>query len=74
MEGSPLSVLVATTLDITLAVTVVRNDFLVAKALNAEAIMGLDFLESVINASQGVIHLKEYSKLNAITHRDAYPL
>ena len=61
VEGSPLSVLGATKLDITLAGTVVSGDFLVAKALSAEAIMGLDFLESqgcVINTGQSVIHLK----------------
>ena len=61
VEGSPLSVLGATSLNITLAGTVVSGDFLVAKALSAEAIMGLDFLESqgcVINTGQSVIHLK----------------
>ena len=61
VEGSPLSVLRATTLDVTLAGTVVSGDFLVAKALSAEAIMGLDFLEGqgcVINTGQGVIHMK----------------
>ena len=61
VEGSPLSVLGATTLDVTLAGTVVSGDFLVAKALSAEAIMGLDFLEGqgcVINTGQGVIHMK----------------
>ena len=61
VEGSPLSVLGATTLDVTLAGTVVSGDFLVAKALSAEDIMGLDFLEGqgcVINTGQGVIHMK----------------
>ena len=61
VEGSPLSVLGATSLNITLAGTVVSGDFLVARALSAEAIMGLDFLESqgcVINTGQSVIHLK----------------
>jgi len=58
VEGSPLSVLGA---NITLAGTVVSGDFLVAQALSAEAIMGLDFLEiqgCVINTGQSVIHLK----------------
>jgi len=62
VEGSPLSVLGATKLDITSAGTVVSGDFLAAKALSAEAIMGLDLLESqgcVINTGQSVIHLKE---------------
>ena len=39
----------------------VSGDFLVAKALSAEAIMGLGFLKSqgcVINTGQSVIHLK----------------
>jgi len=44
VEGSLLSVLGAATLDITLAGTVVSRDFLVAKVLSAEDIMGLDFL------------------------------
>ena len=61
VEGSPLSVRGATTLDITLAGIVVRSDFLVAKTLSAKAIMGLDFLENngcIINTGQRVMHLK----------------
>ena len=61
VEASPLSVVGATKLNITLAGTVVSGDFLVAKALSVEAIMGLDFLESqgcVINTGKSVIHLK----------------
>jgi len=61
VEGSPLSVQGVTTLDITLAGIVVRSDILVANTLSAEAIMGLDFLESngcVINTGHSVMHLK----------------
>ena len=56
-----MSVVGATKLNVTLAGTVVSGDFLVAMALSAEAIMGLDFLESqgcVINTGKSVIHLK----------------
>ena len=55
-----MSVWGATTLDITLAGIVVRSDFLVAKTLSANAIMGLDFLENgcTINTGQHVMHLK----------------
>jgi len=62
VEGSPIPILgVAQNLRINFAGIKVSGDFIVANALNSEAILGLDFLEHnqcCINTEQKVLHLK----------------
>jgi len=62
VEGSAIPVLgVAQNLIINFAGVEVRRDFIVASALNSDAILGLDFLENnqcCVNTEQKVLHLK----------------
>ena len=47
VEGSPITIYGAAAIDITLADEVFRGDILVACGLSTQAILGLDFLQSV---------------------------
>ncbi len=58
MEGSPLHIHGVAEITIALAGRAVRGDFIVADSLQAQAILGLDFLERngcVINTNQKVL-------------------
>ena len=62
IEGSAIPILgVAQSLSINFTCIEVSGDFIIASALNSEAILGLDFLERnqcCINTEQKVLHLK----------------
>ena len=60
VEGSPIVVQGVATIDIILPGQVVSTDILVARGLNMQAILGLDFLEKhqcVINTEQRILHM-----------------
>ena len=61
VEGSTIKLLGTVSVTITLAGLSVGGDFLVAEALNTEAILGLDFLEQyrcTINTRHRILHLQ----------------
>ena len=60
VEGSVIQVEGVATLDLCFSGVMVKGEFIVAKSLNTEAILGLDFLEQnqcVINTKQRVLHI-----------------
>lgn len=60
VEGSKIATLGVATLDVSFAGVMVTGDFIVAKSLHTEAILGLDFLENngcIINTEQHVLNL-----------------
>ena len=60
VEGSAIAILGVATLETLFASIIVTGDFIVAKTLSTEAIIGLDFLEQnhcTINTEQKVLHL-----------------
>ena len=61
VEGTPIPVVGVADVEVSFSGVNVWAEFIVAKALSADAILGLDFLEQnrcVINAEQRVLHLK----------------
>ena len=61
VEGSPIPVIEVADVEVSFSGVNVRAEFIVAKTLSADAILGLDFLEQnqcVINAEQRVLHIK----------------
>ena len=61
VEGSSIEILGVASCDLSLAGILVKGDFLVAKTLSTEAILGLDFLENhgcVINTQHRVLHIQ----------------
>jgi len=61
VEGSAIPILGVATVNVSFSDVTVRAEFIVAKSLTTEAILGLDFLENyscIINTEQKVLHLK----------------
>ena len=61
VEGTPIPVVGVADVEVSFSGVNVQAEFIVAKALSADAILGLDFLEQnrcVINAEQRVLYLK----------------
>ena len=61
VEGTPIPVVGVAYVEVFFSGVNVRAEFIVAKTLSADAILGLDFLEQnqcVINAEKRVLHLK----------------
>ena len=61
VEGSPIPVVGVADVEVFFSGVNVWAEFIAAKTLNAEAILGLDFLQQnhcIINAKQRVLHLK----------------
>ena len=61
VEGSPIPVVGVADVEVSFSGVNARAEFIVAKTLIADAILGLDFLKQnqcVINAEQRVLHLK----------------
>ena len=60
VEGSAIQIEGVATLNLCFSGVMVKGEFIVAKSLNTEAILGLDFLEQnqcVINTKQKVLHI-----------------
>ena len=61
VEGTPLEVHGAATMEITLAAKSFQVDFVVVAVLRTQSILGLDFMENnhcIVNAGQKTLHLR----------------